>query len=241
MKHLPAVKSDSVIQRLQAATTALAEAKTIQEAKVIVDVAAAAEIYAKRQKLSQDAIDFAHSVKIEALRRVGEMLKETPKNVGAVPGKTGSKGKPVLDDTPTLADLGLDKKTSSIAQKLADLPEAEFKQVRDGHETISKAIAAVKTIKPKTPAKPVAVPHPAEAEYAALRDRYDELVEELETLSAYRDNDGVAEMTKLRESLRLATRRRDELMVQVKEMRAQCDHWRKRAEKAERQLEKKVA
>jgi len=39
-----------------------------------------------------------------------------PKNVGAVPGKTGTKGVPVLDPTPTLADLG---------ELLADMPKAK--------------------------------------------------------------------------------------------------------------------
>ena len=47
-------------------------------------------------------------------------------NQGAVPGKTGSKGAPVLDQRPTLADAGIDKKLSSRAQKLAAVPEAEF-------------------------------------------------------------------------------------------------------------------
>lgn len=64
----------------------------------------------------QGAIDFAHSIKIEALRKVGEMLKDTPKNSGTI--RRGTKSEP-RDETPTLTDLGLDKKTSSIAQKLA--------------------------------------------------------------------------------------------------------------------------
>jgi hypothetical protein len=41
--------------------------------------------------------------------RAGEMLVEMEKNKGAVPGKTGRKGLPVLDATPKLADLGVTK------------------------------------------------------------------------------------------------------------------------------------
>ena len=45
----------------------------------------------------------------EAQRRAGELLRELEKNRGAVKGKTGSKGKPVLDDRPKLCDLGVTK------------------------------------------------------------------------------------------------------------------------------------
>jgi hypothetical protein len=38
---------------------------------------------------------------------------------------TGSKIEPVINDAPTLSDLGINKKTSSLAQKLAALPDAE--------------------------------------------------------------------------------------------------------------------
>lgn len=79
--------------------------------------------------------------KIEALRRLGEMLSETQRNEGGRPPKeSGAKREPV---SPTLADLGLDKKTSSIAQRLADLPPEHFEQVRQGASTITKAIREV--------------------------------------------------------------------------------------------------
>ena len=61
------------------------------------------------------------------------MLKATPRNEGAaVPGigKRGNKMVPRYDDAPTLAELGLDKRTASVAQKLAELPDAAFNQDR---------------------------------------------------------------------------------------------------------------
>lgn len=67
---------------------------------------------------------------LEALRLLGTMLQETKRNQVAVKGKIGSKGKPVLDTAPTLADLGLDKKTSMLAQRVASLSPEKFKDVQ---------------------------------------------------------------------------------------------------------------
>ena len=70
---------------------------------------------------------------IEALAQLGRMLKETPKNAGSRGvGKSG-----VPNKNPTLSDLGLDKKTSSIARKLALLPPEQFEQVKAGTASIA--------------------------------------------------------------------------------------------------------
>src|SRR5262245_58733996 len=88
------------------------------DAKTVADLARAAEVYARQQKLSQEAINYAVTVKIDAQTLMGEFLKKAPKNAGAR-GKPGpGRGKngvpklnPVLDSpsTPTLADLGITK------------------------------------------------------------------------------------------------------------------------------------
>jgi hypothetical protein len=44
-----------------------------------------------------------------------EQKKTVGLNQGAIPGKTGSKGEPVLDPRPTLSDAGIDKNLSSRA------------------------------------------------------------------------------------------------------------------------------
>ena len=152
---MSAVVSDAILAKLDRARVALAEAKTIQEAKKLHDVAASAEVFAKHQGMAQEAIDYAHAIKIEALRRLGEMLAETKDErakgtagrvIGPGRGKVngGSEVAPPFPDAPpTLADLGLTKKTSSIAQKLADLPPEQFEQVRAGTASVSQAIREV--------------------------------------------------------------------------------------------------
>ncbi len=92
-----------------------------------MDTAGAAEIYAKRQQLGEEAISYAHAVKIEALAQLGQMLLSMKKNKGAKGSKgkqfTGSLVEPVKDTTPTLAELKIDKKTFMVAQQLAGMPE----------------------------------------------------------------------------------------------------------------------
>lgn len=130
--------TDGVIVKLDLARAALAEAKTIQETKKILDVAGAAEIYARRQQLGEEAIGYAHSIKIEALRLLGEMLK-----VGQDSGQIAKRGDHKSSGKEHLADLGIDRKVSMVAQRLADLPPEQFQAVRDGHSTITKAIREV--------------------------------------------------------------------------------------------------
>ena len=59
-----------------------------------------------------------------AERQMGAFLKQMPKNDGARGvGKSG-----VPPENPTLADMGIDKKLSATAQKLANIPEPEFRE-----------------------------------------------------------------------------------------------------------------
>lgn len=166
MNQLPALRNDTVIARLETAYAALAEAD-IPTAKAIADVADAAEIYAGRRKLGEQVEQQAHAIKIEALRKLGELLKGTPKNAGARGvGKSG-----VPPEHPTLQELRIDKKTSSMAQKLAALPEKDFEAVRDGHEAVGKAIAnASKSRSSKQePREQPKKPDPRDAEIKRLR------------------------------------------------------------------------
>jgi len=148
---------DSVIERLSKASEMLVEAKSMQEVKKIMDVAGAARIYARRQQLGQDAVQHARSIELEAMRRLGELLAETPKNKGINGTKLiGSKQEPVRDMTPTLSDLGVDKKISSLSQQLFRMPKKEFQQVKDGVVGMAEALRQVKVAKYKEKIKSIA-------------------------------------------------------------------------------------
>ena len=257
------IQHDPVILRLMDASKALTEAKSIQHTKSIVDVAAAAEIYAKRQQLGEDAVGIAHSIKIEALRKLGEMLKDAPKNTGAA--GIGTSAVPKENRTPTLADLGLDKKTSSIAQKLAELPDDAFEQVKDGHQTVANAIMAVS--KSKTPTEKKVE---KETDQEEARRAQDELREQELGLLDQRILELEAEVARLKEclaigimpeedqeeaktliadlkeklriaeiSLRSTEKSRDYFQNENAQMKGQIAYWKREHDKLKKLLEKK--
>ena len=110
------------------ARTALAAAKQVDEAKDIRDKAVAMQVYAKQAK-DRTLVEDATDIRMRAERRAGELLAEMQKNKGAVAGKTGRKGQPVLDAKPKLSDFGVSKTQSSQWQALAALPQDKFESV----------------------------------------------------------------------------------------------------------------
>ena len=56
-----------------------------------------------------------------------------------------------MNSALTLADIGIDKRTSSRAQKLAALPENIFAQVASGDMPVAKAIATPKKASKRVP------------------------------------------------------------------------------------------
>jgi N6-adenosine-specific RNA methylase IME4 len=116
---------DQALVKYDAAVRALAEAKRVDEVKDIRDQWKAMLVYAQQAK-DKRIIEYATAIKLRAERKAGQLLRELDKNQGAVKGKTGRKGKPVLDTRPKLSELGISKTQSSYWQRLAGLDEAKF-------------------------------------------------------------------------------------------------------------------
>lgn len=247
--HLTVVESDTVVISMKRASMALAEAVTISQTKKIMDVAAAAEIYAKRQHLSEEAEQMAATVKVEALRKLGEMLRATERAPSAKGTGSNQHAKKEVEfrngTPPTLSELGLTKKESAVAQKLAALPEKSFQQVRDGHVTVAKAIAAVDATKKPAPA---AAPVPVVAAPSAPADDFgpdaeevaasqQALDDELATLRRIADADD-----KLAEALAMIKQKDamvsklsfqiNSLTNQLASMTKTAKYWQRKAEKA---------
>lgn len=119
----------------------LAEADTIQKTKELKSKFLTLADWFRRKKMGEETIARCRSYALEAERKMGEMLRATERAVG-IKGKPGpGKGKrgrmalPRLGEPPTLADLGLTKRESAQAQRLAELPLEFFEQLKSGEKT----------------------------------------------------------------------------------------------------------
>jgi N6-adenosine-specific RNA methylase IME4 len=136
----------NALEKLSQATRMLSEVRSADDAKKLMDMAAAAEYYASKAKLGEEAIGYAHTIRIDAMRLLGEFMKENPKNTGA--RGIGTSAVPSGNHTPpTLADLGLTKKESSQSQllsKLANDAPKQFQAIRNNEKTFSEVSAELK-------------------------------------------------------------------------------------------------
>ena len=121
--------NDGALVKLETAQRALSECRTVMEAKEISDAAEAVRIYLERTNASVATVNRATEIRLLAERQMGEFVAEMPKNAGANGSVvSGSRRKPVKDETPTLAEVGITKKQSHVAQKLAAIPKEEFQE-----------------------------------------------------------------------------------------------------------------
>jgi N6-adenosine-specific RNA methylase IME4 len=112
----------TALVKYEAARSALAEARTVDEVKDIRDKAEAIRAYARMAKDKQLEID-ATEIRARATRRIGEFMAEQPK------APAGRKPKIGLDKNPiTLADAGIDKNLAHAARQLAGMPEEDFEE-----------------------------------------------------------------------------------------------------------------
>ena len=124
--------------KYEAACRAIADAKAVDEVKTVMDKAVALKLYAHQAKNRGLEIDAAE-IRMRAERRLGEMITTQKETVGLNKGAAGGGKKesprgPYVeprDTLPKLADVGIDKRLSSRAQKMAAVPEAKFEEMID--------------------------------------------------------------------------------------------------------------
>jgi N6-adenosine-specific RNA methylase IME4 len=143
-------ENDGVIIQLNMAGQALERATTIIDNKIVLDVAHAAKIFCIRQKLSKERIAQATYIEVSALKNIGELLKNTERAKGTAGGGNanvtgGNKVEPPVNDAPTLTELGLTKKESSIAQTIASLDDESLETLKSGNKTVNQVVKEKKT------------------------------------------------------------------------------------------------
>ncbi len=130
---------------LDRATQAIERITTIGEVKTLTDQAAAIKLLAAKQNWSHDQQVRIAKIELTCVRRLGQLLKETPKAKAGRPKKIGSRKEPILDGPPTHAEMGVNKKQAHVAQNVAAMPESDFQVYLDKDKaTVTGALRAVK-------------------------------------------------------------------------------------------------
>jgi N6-adenosine-specific RNA methylase IME4 len=114
------------------ARAALQKAHRVDEVKAIRDWAEAMRAYAK-QANDTEMQTLAVEIKLRATRRLGEVEKQQ-RDKGEIAKKSQGRRKRNSDDIatvskPTLKELGIDRRLSATAAKLAAIPESKFEAI----------------------------------------------------------------------------------------------------------------
>lgn len=129
------------LAKLSAATTALAQARTLDEVKQIMDIAEAARTYARAAKLGLEAANHAAEIKLRAERKAGELLqqleRDKPKPYSKLENGLPSEYRTVLtenDIAPTTAH-----RWQAVATVPDDAFEEHIAEVKQGQSEITSA------------------------------------------------------------------------------------------------------
>jgi hypothetical protein len=121
------VVSEFRLVKYDAACRALAEARSVDEVKDILDKAIAMACYARQAKNKNLEAD-SNEIRIRAERRLGEMMDEGKADRAAHGGDRRSKV-PEEPLKPTLVEIGIHKKLAHRARVLGRLSDREFEAV----------------------------------------------------------------------------------------------------------------
>lgn len=124
------VEEQTALAKLGNATRMLAEVRDAPSAKKVMDLAAAAEHYARKAKLGKEAVDYAVGIKLDAERKLGEYLKQRPAPQGRP--KKNDDGEFFSERGPTNGDLGISPRLAAEAQRLASIDDDTFARVKAG-------------------------------------------------------------------------------------------------------------
>lgn len=122
------------LANLSAATTALAEARTLDDVKRILDIAEAARTYARAAKLGLDAANYATEIKLRAERKAGDLLAQLERGTGPGRGKTEEKivqsgtSFPVSEYRAVIEENDIAPVTAHRWQTVATIPDEVFEQ-----------------------------------------------------------------------------------------------------------------
>ena len=138
---------------LERASQMLAEVKSIDDAKTLIDLAEAARVYARQIDLGLKAQNHAAEIKLRAQRRAGEILGAMDKNVGTrgrlenFNPSGGSVVNPPEDQPPTYDDLGISKFDAHNWRSVAILPDYKFEDYIESSKESGREITTAGVVR----------------------------------------------------------------------------------------------
>jgi len=170
--------TDSLV-KLDQATRMLAEIRTVDDAKELIDLAEAARACAQKAKLGLEAQNYAAEIKLRAMREGGMLTMAMPKAEGR--GIRGEDGRyrqrsqpPTAGAPPTYAEQGLDKRQVNVWETVAVLPAPQFEAHIAKTKDAGKELTTIATVR-------LAKEHKREL----AREHNRELVEDMPPLSKW--------------------------------------------------------
>lgn len=125
----------------------LDECRTVDEAKDIIDKAAAAQIYAKKAKLGMEAQNYAAEIKVWHERKAGELLRELKRGHGPGRGKKVPTVGHVSEYREALESSGATTQDASRWGEMADLPVDDFREHVEERKADGKEITTAGIVK----------------------------------------------------------------------------------------------
>jgi hypothetical protein len=144
----------TALAKYDAACRAVAECKSVVEAKDMHDKAAAMEFYARAAKNKELEAD-AKAIRMRAVRKLGQLMKAQKEGVGLAKGGGGKHGRKRVSEKPTLESQGIDKNMAQKGRELGAMPEEKFQQA------LEDVREAVKAPKPKSKSRSKSAPAPS--------------------------------------------------------------------------------
>ncbi len=122
----------NALQKLSDATRMLAEIRTADDAKKVMDIASAAEHYARKHKLGEEAISHAHAISIEAHAMLGQFWKQEPKHQG------GRGNKNIVPEGTSFVSQSKEIKDGLLLSDIKEEQPEEFEQIKSGKKKITQ-------------------------------------------------------------------------------------------------------
>lgn len=115
---------------IDTARAALAEARTVVEAKDIHDKAAAVAYYAARKQGSEEAERYATEIRLRAERRIGEIAAQLETAQGKRTDRTSHSVDAKCEPTKAqaLEAVGINRDAASKFERIAAIPEKRFEE-----------------------------------------------------------------------------------------------------------------